>query len=373
MAARKLRNAWWVDFRAAHVRYRRRSPENTRVGAQAYESVLRQRLARGQPIDTNSEQSISFAEFAWRWFEKYAIPNNRPSEQYRKRRALRSSIVPFFGQIRLDAITTYHVEQFKAAQSASGISNKAINNKLTVLGRCLRSAHEWHGTSLPLIKLLRCPPSKTTYLTATECGLLLDRTSGQMREMILIALRTGMRQGEIRGLQWSSIDWENRMIVVRHSLCSREQRLVPPKSNRERHIPLDRELGDTLMRRRRANGYVFMNWALGDPFTSHRMMDDLAGACAKAGVRRIGWHGLRHTFATQLTLSGVPLTVVKELLGHSSITTTMRYSHVAPSSLRTAIDMLSSTEDAHGQFWATGGQRAASEHGEDPRSHAGTR
>jgi site-specific recombinase XerD len=116
---------------------------------------------------------------------------------------------------------------------------------------------------------------------------------------------------------------------------------VSPKNNRERHIPLDADLYEMLFRRKRTSGYVFTNPERNhEPFTSHRLVEALGPVCVKAQLRKITWHVLRHTFATQLTLQGVPLTIVKELLGHSSITTTMRYSHVAPSALRSAIEML---------------------------------
>jgi hypothetical protein len=117
--------------------------------------------------------------------------------------------------------------------------------------------------------------------------------------------------------------------------------LVSPKNNRERHIPLDSDLYEILFRRRQNSGYVFTNSERNhEPFTSHRLNEILEPTCQKAQLRKITWHVLRHTFATQLTLRGVPLTIVKELLGHSSITTTMRYSHVTPSALRSAIGML---------------------------------
>ena len=60
----------------------------------------------------------------------------------------------------------------------------------------------------------------------------------------------------------------------------------------------------------------------------------------KAGLRKIGWHTLRHTFASHLVMRGVPLTAVQMLMGHSSVNTTMRYAHLAPSTLRAAIDLL---------------------------------
>ena len=75
-------------------------------------------------------------------------------------------------------------------------------------------------------------------------------------------------------------------------------------------------------------------------FAGKQLAHRLKELCAKVGLRKIGWHTLRHTFASHLAMSGTPLNVVQTLLGHSSITTTMRYAHLAPSTLRTAIDQL---------------------------------
>jgi integrase len=157
--------------------------------------------------------------------------------------------------------------------------------------------------------------------------------------MILAALRTGMRQGELRGLQWTSIDWQSGIITVRYSRCDFARDLLPPKSNRVRFIPVDRELLEALSKRRRDDGYVFQS-DRGEPLTGRTIDNRLRATCRRAGLRAIGWHKLRHTFASELARRGVPLNAVQTLLGHSSITTTMRYAHVAPSTLRSAIDLL---------------------------------
>ncbi len=344
MAVRLIKKSWWVDFQFDQKRYRRRSPENSRQGAQAFEAVLRQRLARGEPIDNagaSRDSDLTFETFARQWFKQYVVANNKFSEQYAKQKILAASLIPFFGWMPLKAINASHVEQYKARAVASGVSNKTINNRLTVLAKCLRCAHEWYGADLPTIKKLKCTPPTTDYLTVAECDALLSHTHGQLREMVFLALRTGMRQGEIRGLQWSSIDWQNRSLAVRHSRCDRSKSLVSPKSNRERHIPLEADVYEMLFRRKQGTGYVFTNAQRnGEPFTSHHAIERLGIICRTSQMRKVTWHMLRHTFATQLTLRGVPLTVVKELLGHSSIATTMRYSHVAPAALRSAIELL---------------------------------
>lgn len=344
MAVRIERKSWWVDFRFNHVRYRKRSPENSRAGALAYESVLRHKLARGESISRGSgepEQDQLFSEFAKKWFDEYVISNNKHSEQRSKKYVLNSTLIPFFGKMSVGKITSHHTEQFKAELLKRGVSNKTIKNYLTVLNKCLHTAYEWlqlEGAP-PKIKWPKSTPMRTDFLSPDECELLLTHTEGIVREMILTALRTGMRQGEIKGLQWSSVDWENRSVTVRHSQDDRMRMLVAPKSNRERHIPLDVDVYEMLYKRKRGTGHVFLD-ADREPFDYHRMERRLTKACEGAGLRRIGWHTLRHTFASHLATKGVPMTAVQQLMGHSNITTTMRYSHLAPSTLRAAVEML---------------------------------
>src|SRR3989344_1951365 len=344
MAVRKIKNTWWVDFMFNYTRYRKRSPENSRTGALAYEATLRQKIARGEPINRGgqaTEQEQLFAQFAWKWFDEYVVSNNKYSEQRTKKYILGATLVPFFGKIPVGQITTYHIEQYKAQLIREGITPKTINNRLTVLSKCLNTAHEWLGleTTPPKIKWLKCPPSQTDYFSPEECELLLSHAEGVVCEMILTALRTGMRQGELKGLQWSSIDWQNQSITVRHSRCDYKKALGSPKSNRERHIPIDIDVYEILYKRKKSTGYVFLDVDK-QPFDHKRIIRRLTDVCKKADLRRITWHKLRHTFASHLAMRGAPLPVVQMLLGHSTIATTMRYAHVAPSTLRTAIDML---------------------------------
>jgi site-specific recombinase XerD len=93
------------------------------------------------------------------------------------------------------------------------------------------------------------------------------------------------------------------------------------------------DLYATLSTRRQSAGYVFLD-ADGQPFDEKRLARRLAEARKKAGLRHFGWHTLRHTFASHLAMSGASLAAIQQLMGHSMITTTMRYAHLAPSTLR---------------------------------------
>jgi integrase len=344
MAVRKIKSSWWVDFMFHHTRYRRRSPDNSRAGAAAYEIALRQTLARGERIYKAvdpAQNELTFREFAEQWFENYVKPNNKFSEQVGKQSILSASLVPAFGNIPIRKIGSREIERYKAQQVERGIANKTIRNYLTVLNKCLGTAYEWlqlEGVP-PKIKWPKCATPETDYLSPEECDLLLRHAKGLVYEMVLFALRTGMRQGEIRGLQWSSVDWLNRSITVRHSLDNHSRTLVAPKSGRTRHIPMDADVYEILYRRKRETGYVFLADD-GRPLTNYRVHYAITHLCKRAGLRKIGWHTLRHTFASHLAMRGAPLNAVQSLLGHSTITMTMRYAHVAPSTLRSAIDML---------------------------------
>jgi len=153
--------------------------------------------------------------------------------------------------------------------------------------------------------------------------------------------------------------------VVRHSYNDRVKELGSPKGNRERHIPIDIDLYETLLARQQMTGYVFLG-ATGKPFTNDQLGPALSAVCKRAGMRKIGWHTLRHTFATHLAMIGTPLHVVQRLLGHASIEMTMRYAHVGPSALRTAID-LANPRTASG---ADSGQPAGNAWRERQMAHA---
>lgn len=342
MAVRKLKGTWWIDFQFNERRYRKRSPANSKEAARDYEAFLRQRLARGKSIEKDAGRQLTFERFAWSWFNDYVIPNNKPSEQAGKRCILAASLIPFFGAVPIGQIRPHDIERYKCQLLQEGLTNKTIRNRLTVLNKCLVSAYEWlelEGAP-PKVKWPKCVVPQIDYLSPDECEVLLSRATGIMYEMVLSALRTGMRQGEIRGLQWSSIDWLNRSIAVRHSLDNHSKSLVSPKNSRIRHIPLDTDVYEILCRRKSETGHVFLATD-GRPFSNYRMNYGIRRLCKDARLRKIGWHTLRHTFASHLAMRGVPLPAIKELMGHSSIATTMRYAHVAPSTLRSAIALLS--------------------------------
>ncbi len=346
MSARKIGPSWWVDFRFGKTRYRKRSPLNTRDGALDYEANIRQKLARGEPITVTLANGRTFADFAAEWMRKYVSTNNRNSEQISKKRKLAKHILPYFGHLALHEVTALKIENFKTQKFEEGLSPKSINNFLTILNKCLQTAQEWQLLArVPKIRWMRVPPQRAEHLSPEECEQLLEAAKYKpfWRNMIFCGLRTGLRLGELIGLRWEDIDLDRRTIHVNRSVVYGIE--DAPKNNRTRVVPLCADIYECLLAFPSKKGLVFPQ-PNGDPLNYNLAQWGLGSIRLRIGMRRIGWHALRHTFASQLVTKGVSLRAVQELLGHSTIQMTMRYSHLAPSTLHAAVQVLNqNTQD----------------------------
>lgn len=345
MSIRKLRDRWSVDIRHNNRRYRISSPENTRSGAKAYEAFLLQQLSRGiNPFEEKKEKKfLTFEEFAWKWVDLYVKNNNKISGVRGKTSTLKTHLVPFFGKCKLNEITNFLIEEYKASIIKKGLCNKTVNNHLTMLNTCLAYAVEWGELeTLPRVKRLQVPPQKFDFLTFEESEMLINKATGIWKEMILFALHTGMRYGEIRAITWQCINWDNKLLTVKSAFY--RDILGSTKSNKERHIPLSPRLFEVLEKRKKVRGFIFADKS-GDYLKENLPRQALRRIIEqtelkRANNRKIGWHALRHTFASQLAMRGAPLSAVQQLLGHSDIQTTMKYAHLSPSALDNAIRLL---------------------------------
>ncbi len=338
MSVRKIRNTWWVDFRFERNRYRKKSPTNSREGAKDYEATLRQKLSRGEKLEEEkTESKESFAKFARTWFEVYVKGNNKHSEIISKESILRVHLIPFFGKIILERIDTQIIERYKREKTKTNLCNKSINNHLAVMRKCLETALEWKILKeTPKIKFLKTPPQKFDYLSESECQTLLANTSKDLHDMILIGLNAGLRFGEIIALSWKDVDLDRKILSISQSIA--KGKIGSTKSNRNRFIPMSEQLCEMLKRRIRENNLVFCE--NGEPLNQIKYCKLLYKACRGSNLREIGWHVLRHTFASHLAQKNISIKAIQELLGHSDIKTTMRYAHLSPSELRSAVDVL---------------------------------
>jgi integrase len=153
--------------------------------------------------------------------------------------------------------------------------------------------------------------------------------------MVLLSLNTGLRQGEVFGLEWTDITFQQATITIPGSHS---------KSGKTRHVPLNEEalsvLADWRGSTEKSEGLVFPSLE-GDQFNNVRK--SWLGVLAQAGITRFRWHDMRHSFASRLAMAGVDLNTIRELLGHSDYKMTLRYAHLAPSHKAAAVAKLMRT------------------------------
>src|SRR3989338_502541 len=297
MKVRKIDNHWYADIRFGGKRYRKKSPEDSRKGAEAFGHLLMQKLLSGELLEKpKAEEEKFFEDFIKEWFKLHVLVNCKYSDQLTKTSVVRIHLVPFFGMMKLKDITTKSVEQFKRQQMATGnLDPKTINNHIGVLSKILHCAVEWgYLETLPIMKRLKTQTKEMRYLSEKECQkLLADRVEPQWTFMVFIALNTGMRLGELRGLRWEAIDFDQHTITVSKSIV--RGRVTSPKNHKIRVIPMMPALDNVLFAMRKDSGWVF-DQSDNDLNVAKRAADGLKRLCKRAGVKHIGWHALRHTF-----------------------------------------------------------------------------
>jgi integrase len=238
-----------------------------------------------------------------------------------------------------ETITPQDIERFLEGRN---IKPATQNRYRALLSLIFRKGIENGKVKLNLAKLVKRRTENNTkvrYLLVEEedrlRAVILDRWPHHLPELE-ISLNTGMRLSEQYNLQWSWIDFATRVVTIPRS-----------KHGELRHIPLNDSAVNSLQAARSqstGSPYVFLNH-LGERLcTPRKWFED---AVAAARIPNYTWHTNRHTFASRLVMAGVDLRTVQELLGHKSITTTMRYAHLAPTHQLAAVQRLCPTNDAH--------------------------
>ena len=349
---------WMVDFVFKHPggrceRVRRRSPVNSRRGAEALEVAIRKEMleAYSPRVEVPEVRSAPrLSKFADEFLENYATTNNKASEVHTKRVLLRQHLLPELGARRLDEIGVRDVEAYKAAKIKAKYHPKSVNNQLCVLRTLLRTAVEWKLIeTAPVIKPLRVPKPDVRFLTLEETRRLVRACHPDWRAMVVVALNTGLRLGELLALRWKHVDLVLGQLVV----CENDWRGVigTPKGHKARVVPLNNAALAVLNGHCHRRGALVFSRPDGTRLTYQQCRRPLLRTCKAANVTPVQWHALRHTFASQMAMKGVPLKAIQDLLGHATIEMTMRYAHSTEAATRAAVFSLD--DESHGNLMAT--------------------
>ena len=346
-----------VDPERGVERYRERLPDGTTLReATEHAFEVSKRFAAGD-VRPRREQSRSarvaagelkkLSEVCDDYLEWAAIERPKTIEN---RRQHCKQFREFFGDDRLvSAITPDDVKRFKVRVQTEGKrrrSNGTVNRSLATLFHLVMRAADNGWLSVAAAGAIRSVPmleesgERERYLTAEEQERLLAVLPDDFRDFVHVALCTGMRLSEINGLRWSEVDFVDRVLRLPRGRT---------KQKKPHTLPMLPEL-ETLLSRRATNRvsavYVFPGEDGEQPRARKAMTATFRRYASKAGLAateelpRFRFHDLRHTVATRLTATDVPLGVVAQVLGHSQVSTTQRYAHSPDATKRQAMGRL---------------------------------
>jgi integrase len=165
----------------------------------------------------------------------------------------------------------------------------------------------------------------------------VDTFTDWLKPLVLLAMNTGLRRGELLGLTWQDVDLEEGLLTVQASKA---------KNSKRRHIPLSDEAFWVLQELQKAARGTYVFHDKGKPLAS--VTTSWEAILERAGIADFRFHDLRHHFASRLVQAGADLNTVRELLGHGDLKMTLRYAHLAPHNRRKAIDLLNKPREAGG-------------------------
>ncbi len=247
------------------------------------------------------------------------------ADEYR----INKHLLPHFGKIPLSQITPQMLESYKQKRVKEGASPNTVNHDLTNLSHMLKLAIRWGhidkniASSIERMKVTKNPPR---FLSQEEVERFIKAAEGSyIHPLIVTALHTGMRKGELFNLKWMDIDFDQQIVTVQSKSDWHT------KNYKSRVIQLTPVLYEVLREHReRSEGvgseYVFTY--CGKQLKSN-IKRSWSSVLEKADLEKVTLHSLRHTFASQLVMAGVSLREVQELMGHQSYETTLQYAHMA--------------------------------------------
>jgi len=349
----KKEGSIWKDkkkWRAAVLVDGKRITRNfdTKAECSAWIKETQSQIDRGM---TYRKSNIALGTFIQQWLDVHKT-KLAPKTAPRYEQLVRDYILPQLGNIKLRELRLDKIEAHYITLLEQGLSPRSVHFVHSILHKCLNDAirrgytgyNAAHGAILP-----RYEPKEISILDEDEVLRFLITIRGNANEALyILAIKTGMRKGEILALKWSYLDWKKGTIRVQRQVQRiKGQGIVfrPPKTHAGRRtIQLGEQMLHTLRNHReqlktraKVAGNRWQNYNLvfpstvGTPIGGSNIIKVFKEQIAKAGVKEIRFHDLRHTAASLMLNNGVPVLVVSKILGHSKTSTTLDiYGHLIP-------------------------------------------
>ena len=303
-------------------------------------------IEKKKPVVT--EVRYAFSGVAARYLDEYVSVYLKPSAYRNAESVLRVHWVPFFKGKDIGQITFDHISRYLALMSRNGLKKKSQNNYMAILSGLFRQAVKWgYIKQSPMIdfKWHKIDKLEYNFYDEEQTQHFLS-TAEQFRPDLyafyFTAFTTGMRLGELCGLQWGDIDFVKNKIHVRHNYVRGV--LGSPKSGESRFIKLHTELAQVFKSHRHLRGDFVFCHEDGTPLEVNDTRKPFFWLQKKAGLHRIKFHEIRHSFASQLVMNGKPMKAIAQFMGHSTVWVTEIYGHLTPEAEDEAINSLKPTK-----------------------------
>ncbi len=331
---RSGRSSWTIDYRDENGKRIQKALPHVQSREEAV-FILSKKIVEvfnGKHGIERRRETIGFTAFSEVYLQDYAMTAKK---SWKTDACRLKALKRFFKDIDLRAITPLMIERFRKSRLKAGSTKSTSNRYLALVKRMFNIAIEEGYTEENPVRKVKFYSEKDNLreriLTEAEERKLMKTCSETLRPILIAALNTGMRKGEILNLTWSQVDFKNRRIRVEKT-----------KSGKVRFIPINDILFYELNILREMDGqspYIFFNSETGKPYVD--MKKGFKAACRRGEIKGLRFHDLRHTFATRLVEKGVDIETVRDLLGHSSIIITQRYTHSNDDRKRKAVELLS--------------------------------
>jgi len=322
---------YWISYAGLDGRVIRESARSDKFKeAEALLTKRRQSVRDGKLPEVKRIGNHSFGELT----EEYLKWAER-QRGYRQKRLVVNQLKDRFCQYPLRRIDTRTLEGYQSEKLQAGKKPATVNRHIATLKHMIHKAVDWDMVEEETLKrvrkakLLEENNRRLRFLSHEEAQALINACDDHLKPVVIMALNTGARKEEILGLKWDNVDLKHGFILLDQT-----------KNGERREVPINQTLRGTLGRivRRVDVPYVFYDAKTGKRYSNLRR--SFESACKRAKIRDFRFHDLRHSFASQLVMAGVDITTVKELLGHKTLTMTLRYAHLAPSHKVKAVEIL---------------------------------
>lgn len=318
---------WWIRYVDQHGRLHREKVGAYSLAVKAY-NARKGEVATGKFLGVRRREVLVRDAIADRLKRRASAASVRDMKRYA------AFWTDRIGNLTLRQVAAGDVERAKAEREKA-VGPQSVRHGLAFLNavfvQAIRDRLCEHNPVVEIGKP-KLPKGLVRYLSAEEETALLDRLPSRYHPLVIVALHTGLRQGEQFALKWEHVDLAAKVLTIPRS-----------KSGRTRHVELNETVLAVLRRlpRHLRSPYVFTGPGGRKRLNARNFFTRwYKPALEAARIQGANWHTLRHTFASRLVMKGIDLATVKELLGHSSITMTMRYAHLAPGHRHAAVRAL---------------------------------